>query len=169
MKMKIKLKNRIGRWLMGLDGPKICIIDDEEIYFNDDLLTLARKNGFKNIERHQLVDKELLKSLQVAPRDIVILDVQGVTTPDVAKDGLHLASSLTKTTNSYVVITSAHKFHLTNRATEVDYVIEDRLLTAVDFLSELTNIVEDYLEKKSSFYKKIAFKAGFALVRQGIA
>jgi len=167
--LKIKLKNQVGRWLMGLDGVTICIIDDEEIYFNDDLLRLAKENGFKNIERHHLVDKKLLQDLQEKPRDIIVLDVQGTTSPDVAKDGLHLASSLVKTTNTYVAITSAHKFHLTNRITEVDYVIEDRLLTAVDFLNELTNIVEDYLEKKSSFYKKVVFKAGFALARQGIA
>lgn len=167
--MKIKLKNRIGRWLMRLDCVKICIIDDEEIYFNDDLLRLAHKNGYKNIDRHLLVDKTLLQDLQENPRDIIILDVQGVTTPDVAKDGLHLASSLTRTTNSYVAITSAHKFHLTNRITEVDYVIEDRLLTAVDFLDVLTDITEDYLEKKAAFYKKVVFKVGFTLARQGIA
>jgi len=167
--MKIKLTNTIGRWLMALDAPKICIIDDEEIYFNDDLLNLAKESGFKKIERHQLVDSVLLKNLLEDPRDIIILDVKGVTTPNVAKDGLHLASSLANKTNSYIVITSAHKFHLTNRATDVDYVIEDRLLTAVDFLSELTNIVEGYLARKSSFYKRIAFKTGFALAKQGIA
>lgn len=166
--MKIRLTTQIGRWLMALDSPRICIIDDEEIYFNDSLLSLARKNGFQHIERYHIVNSELLKTLLEDPRDIIILDVQGVTTPDVAKDGLHLASSLTKKTNSYVVITSAHKFHLTNRVTDVDYIIEDRLLTAVDFMSELTNIVEDYLTKKSSFYRKVAFKVGLSIAKQGI-
>ncbi len=167
--MKIKLKNKVGRWLMGLGGITICIIDDEEIYFSEGLLNLAKENGFKKIERHHLVDKKLLQNLHEQPRDIIVLDIQGVTTPDVAKDGLHLASSLTKTTTTYVAITSAHKFHLTNRITEVDYVIDDRLLTAVDFLDELTNMVEDYLEKKTAFYKKVIFKAGFALAKQGVA
>ena len=167
--MKIKIKSTLGRILMKLGGLKICIIDDENIYFNEGLLNLARENGFKNIERHYQVDSNLFKDLQKSPRDIVILDIQGVTTPDVAKDGLYLASSLVKNTNSYIVITSAHQFHLTNRITEVDYVIEDRLLTAVDFLEVLTEIVEDYLSKKTSFYSKIIFKVGFGLAKQGLA
>ena len=166
--MKIKLKSRVGRWLMGLNCISICIIDDESIYFNNDLIALAKINGFKNIERYHQVNKTLMQQLQENARDIIILDVQGVTTPDVAKDGLHLASSLARTTNTYIAITSAHKFHLTNRITEVDYVIEDRLLTAVDFLNELTNIVENYLEKKSNFYKNIVFKIGFSLTKQNL-
>jgi len=167
--MKIKIKNTLGRLLMKFGGLKICIIDDEKIYFNDNLLSMAKENGFNNIERHYQVDANLFNDLQKSPRDIVILDIQGVTTPDVAKDGLHLASSLIKNTNSYVVITSAHQFHLTNRITEVDYVIEDRLLTAVDFLEVLTDIVEDYLSKNTMFYKKVIFKIGFGLARQGLA
>lgn len=166
--MKIKLKTALGRLLMRLGKINICIIDDEEIYFNENLLAMARENGFSNIERHYNLDLTLFADLQKSCRDIVILDIRGVTSPDVAKDGLHAASSLVRNTSSYIVVTSAHQYHLTNRITEIDYVIEDRLLTAVDFLEELTLIVEDYLSKKTSFYKKMIFKVGFALARQGM-
>lgn len=167
--MKVKLKTTLGRLLMKLGKIKICIIDDEEIYFNENSINLAKENGFHHIERHYNLDSLLFSDLQKSPRDIVILDIQGITSPEVAKDGLHAASSLVRNTCSYIVVTSAHQFHLTNRITEVDYIIEDRLLTTADFLEILTLIVEDYLSKKTSFYKKVIFKFGFSLARQGIS
>lgn len=166
--MKIKLKSVLGRFLMGLSAIKICIVDDEKAYFNENLLKLAHENGFTNIERYFKIDSDLFEDLHSSPRDIVILDIQGVTVPEVAKDGLHVASHLIKHTHTYVVVTSAHQFHLTNQLAHVDYVIEDRLLTAVDFLNELNLIVEDYLYKKTSFYKKIIFRTGYRLAKQGV-
>lgn len=166
--MKINLNQSLGKFLMRISSIKICIVDDEEIYFDKQMIELAKLNGFKNIERYTKIDSDLFEDLQKSPRDIVILDIQGITSPEVAKDGLQIASSLSKNTSSYIVVTSAHQFHLSNKLTKVDYVIEDRLLTQVDFLDTLIQITEDYLEKKTTFYKKVAFKVGFGLVKQGV-
>lgn len=151
---------------MSCDFLSICIVDDEEAYFNKDMLSIASNAGFKNIERFNQINIELFKDLQERPRDIVILDIRGIVSPNVAKDGLAVASTLKRTTNSYVVITSAHQHHLSMKMVDVDYIIEDRLLTAVDFVDVLIEIIENYLDKKIAFYKKIVFKLGFKLVKQ---
>ena len=65
--MKIKLKTKLGRFLMKISKIKICIIDDEEIYFNETHLNLAKINGFGNIERFYQIDSELFSDLQKTP------------------------------------------------------------------------------------------------------
>jgi hypothetical protein len=151
---------------MSLNYVKICIVDDEEAYFNKDMLSIASNAGFKNIERFYKIDAKLFENLQTKPRDIVILDIKNITSKDVAKDGLGVASALKRTTNSYIAITSAHQLHLSRKMIDVDYIIEDRLLTAVDFIDILIEITENYLEKKMAFYKKVIFKLGFKIVKQ---
>jgi hypothetical protein len=166
--MKQKTISAAGKFLMKLSPIKICIIDDEEAYFNKSMLETAKNSGFKKIDRHYKIDHKLFTSLQQSPYDILILDVQGIVDPTVAKDGLYVASTLTRTTNSYIAITSAHQFHLTNKITEVDYIIEQRLLTAVDFLDILIHMTDDYLERKAKPYKNLIFKLGFSLAKKSL-
>jgi len=166
--MKHKILNKSGKLLMKLNPLKICIIDDEDIYFNKNMIDIANNTGFTHIDRYNKIDASLFKKLQTNPYNILILDIKGITEPDVAKDGLHVATTLHRTTDSYIVMTSAHQYHLNNKLTSVDYIIEDRLLTATDFVDYLIEIVNDCLTKKVSFYKNIGFKIGFALMKKGI-
>tara|TARA_E500000305_G_scaffold90968_1_gene78555 strand:- start:1220 stop:1723 length:504 start_codon:yes stop_codon:yes gene_type:complete len=164
--MKHKIINGLGRFLMKVNALSICIVDDEEIYFNKNMLITAENTGFKCIERYQKIDRDLFNRLQEKPYDIVILDIKGITDPDIAKDGMQVASLLNRTTNSYIAITSAHQFHLVNEMTNVDYVIENKLLTSADFIDELIEIVDDFIGKKSTFYKNVLFKAGFSMLKK---
>lgn len=167
--MKHKPLKGIGKFLMKVNNVKICIVDDEDVYFNANMLNVAKNTGFNKIDRYSRIDNTLLCRLQKNPYDIVILDVQGITDPNVAKDGMQIASLLSRTTSSYIVLTSAHQFHLVNEMTRVDYVIEDKILTTADFVDELIEIVDDFLDRKSSFYKNILFKAGFTMLKKSIA
>ena len=164
--MKHKMINGLGRLLMKINALSICIVDDEEIYFNAAMIKTAKNAGFTRIERYQKIDRDLLNRLQEQSYDIVILDIKGITDPAVAKDGMQVASLLNRTTNSYVVITSAHQFHLVNEMTNVDYVIENKLLTSADFIDELIEIVDDFISRKSTFYKNLLFKTGFSMVKK---
>lgn len=156
---------RSGKWLMQLRKLRILIADDEATYFNPQMLALANAAGYHGIERISTIDNECLKSIVSNPPDIIILDVKGVCTPDVAKDGIELANLLSRETSIMVVITSAHKFHLRGSVVSVDHVIEERKLTAVDFVDELSTIVDKLLCEKVRFYKHLTFRAGFALAR----
>jgi len=167
--MKHKSLQGIGKFLMKLNNVNICIVDDEDIYFNSDMLNIASNAGFNKIDRHSKIDTSLLSRLQKKPYDIVILDVRGITEPDVAKDGMQIASLLSRTTSSYIVITSAHQFHLVNEMTKVDYIMENKIQTTADFVDELIEIVDDFLKKKSSLYKKVLFKVGFSMLKKSVA
>lgn len=166
--MKDSLVVGLGKYLMRKGVLKVCILDDQETYFSDTMLKLAKAAGFAHIERHYLVDAKLMEDLLKNPRDIIIMDIKGVADPAVAKDGFGVAKSLYSKTNSYVAITSAHQFFLRDTHRSYDYMIKQRMLTAVDFIEELTTIVENYLRSKSKFYKKIVFRIGFALARSAI-
>lgn len=167
--MKHRIVNKFGKFLMSIGNFRICIIDDEEAYFSENMLQFARNAGFKNIERHYRLDYNLFQDLQLNPRDIVVLDVQGIVEPSIAKDGVYVASTLSRNTPSFVAITSAHQYHLTNKVVDADYVIENRILTAVDFLDVLHDMVAHCIESKLSFYRKILFKTGYSLSKQAIA
>ena len=167
--MKHKPLQGIGKFLMKLNNVNICIVDDEDIYFNKNMLNIASNAGFTKIDRHSKIDNSLLNRLQKKPYDIVILDVQGITEPDVAKDGMQIASLLSRTTSCYIVVTSAHQFHLVNDMTKVDYIMENKIQTTADFVDELIEIVDDFLNKKASFYKKLLFKAGFSMLKKSVA
>jgi chemotaxis response regulator CheB len=158
----------IGRKLMSLGKLKIYIIDDQETYFSKNILEIVKKAGFSSIERYYIVNKELLEKLLSDPPDIIILDIKGITEKDVAKNGFGIAKVMFEKTNSYVVVTSAHKFYLHETHKQYDYVIQERLLTAVDLIDELTNIVENYLKYKINFYKKITFRIGFKIVKKAL-
>lgn len=164
--MKHKTITWLGKVLMKLDSPKICIVDDEDIYFNEPMLTAAKNSGINKIERHSTIGTELLNRMQKHPFDILILDVKGITEPHIAKDGMHVASLITRTTNTYVAVVSAHQFHLINAMGDVDYYIENKIMTITDFIDELYIIIDEYLQKKSSFYKKILFKIGYSLLKK---
>lgn len=166
--MKHKPLKGFGKLLMKLNNVNICIVDDEDIYFNKDMLNIASNAGFNKIDRYSKIDNKLLNRLQQKPYDIVILDVQGITEPDVAKDGMQIASLLSRTTCSYIVVTSAHQFHLVNEMTKVDYIMENKIQTSADFVDELIEIVDDFLNKKSSFYKKAVFKVGFSILKKSV-
>ena len=60
---------------MESDNLRICIVDDERAYFTPEMIAIAEKAGFSNIERYLKVDKELLKSLLEDPPNIIILDI----------------------------------------------------------------------------------------------
>ena len=147
---------------------RICIVDDEKAYFTPQMLRLAANAGLSNIERHFKIDQELLGNLLKCPPDIIILDIKGVTIPDVAKDGFHVAKILYEQTNAFVVITSAHKFHLHEYHRSYDYVMQERLLTAIDFIDELWKIVEDYLTRKTKFFRKLVFKIGYKIAKKSM-
>ena len=71
-------------------------------------------------------------------------------------------------TNAFVVITSAHKFHLHEYHRSYDYVMQERLLTAIDFIDELWKIVEDYLTRKTKFFRKLVFKIGYKIAKKSM-
>lgn len=156
---------KIGKWLMRRGRLRIVIADDEEVYFNERMLRVAGNAGYHGIERTTRVTHEVLAKWLKKPPDIVILDIRNVCDPDVAKDGVELARTLLRETNSMIVITSAHKFHLRKSFPDVDYIIENRHLTSVDFVDELSNIVEKYLTRKTRFYKHLSFRIGMSLAR----
>ncbi len=164
--MKQGVAVKFGKLLMRLGGFRICIVDDEESYFNTRMLDAAEAVGFTGIERHFFIDLELFQDLHDDPRDVVILDVQGVVDSEIAKDGVYVASSLLRNTSSFVVITSAHQFHLQNKLLEVDYVIENRLLTTVDFIETLHHIVDLCMTQKIAAYKKLLFRTGYFLIKK---
>lgn len=147
---------------------RICIVDDEGIYFNPQMLSIAEAAGFRGIERHASVTAELLNDLLSNPRDIVVLDIQGVAEPNVARDGFEVARILYKSTPTYVAVTSARSYRLKRANTAFDYVIEERLLTGVDFVDELELMVGEYLTQKTRFYRRLLFKAGFGLARRAL-
>lgn len=166
--MKSKLILNTGKLLMRMGKLRICIFDDEASYFTPQMLRLAEHAGFMGIERYYKIDRKVLGDLLKHPPDIVILDIKGITTPDVAKDGFHIAKLLYEQTKAYVVITSAHKFHLHEYHRSYDYVLEERLLTAVDFIDELRNIIEEYLKGKIRFYRKVTFRIGYKIVKRDL-
>ncbi len=166
--MKNKPQLSAGKLLMKLGKLRICIIDDEAGNFNPQMLQLASDAGFKHVERYHKIDKVLLSNLLKSPPDIIILDIKNVTTSDVAKDGFGVAKVLYEQTNTFIVITSAHKFHLHEYHKSYDYVMQQRLLTAVDFLDELNKIIEIYLSNKIRFYQKAVFRLGYAVAKKAL-
>ncbi len=167
--MKIKFLNKFGKFLMIKNALSICIVDDEDAYFNPEMLNYAKAAGFPEISRYSIIDLDLFDKMINNPYDIVILDIKGIAHPDLAPDGFTVARLLFEKTNSYIVITSAHKFHLHQYHQKFDYMIPQRLLTIVDFIDELNKIVTDYARLKLKFYKKIGFKIGFKLVKASIS
>ena len=85
---------------------------------------------------------------------------------EIGIDGFDIARTMMRETNTYVVVTSAHRYKLKNENSEYDYIINNRLLTAVDFLEELHSIVSDAFELKINWYKNIAFRIGFGLIKK---
>ncbi|MEK9507680.1 hypothetical protein WI460_05660 [Gemmatimonadota bacterium Y43] len=166
--MKSRLLVRVGRRLVHWGGVRIAIADDEAAYFTPQMLQLAEATGFGAIERHYKVDHALLSSWIADPPDIVLLDVKGVAEAEVAKDGFGVATLLAKSTSCYVVITSAHQFHLKNALRDYDYVLEQRLLTAVDFVDELEVIVDDFFARKSTWVRRQTFRAGRLLIKASL-
>lgn len=167
--MKSRKLSSFGKFLMKIQPLKICIIDDVESYFNRDMLSLASANGNIYFERWYKIGSLELKNLIQNNRDIVILDIKGIVEDDIGKDGFDIAKYLSETTSSFIVTTSAHKFKLKNRTYYGDYVMSDRLLTPVDFASELDVIIEEYLSKKLKPYKKVFFKLGYKFFKKSMA
>jgi hypothetical protein len=164
--MKQRLLTKIGKALLLRGKMRICIIDDEEAYFNDQMLAIARDAGYPEIERRTRVDSALLSDLLRRPRDIVILDIMGIVDENVGRDGFDVAHVLMTQTRSYVVVTSANKFHLDERHSHYDDLIESRLLTGIDFVQELDRMVKEYLTRKLRFYQKISYRLGTALLKK---
>ncbi|MBX3652093.1 MAG: hypothetical protein KF771_12050 [Burkholderiales bacterium] len=167
--MKISYLNKAGKWLMEKSGFRITIVDDEAAYFNDNMLNAAKSIGYYGIERLFRVDEKTLQRLLRNPPHIIIFDVRGVTEKEVAKDGLALVSLFRKNTKSYVAVTSAHRFHLSNHTAQADYVIEDRTLTTADFIEELEKITSDYLTRRSKFYKLVLLRLGLLLSKAALS
>lgn len=166
--MKSNLIYRFAKLLMIKGKLRICIIDDEEAYFTPQMIELANSVGFNLIERFFKVDRDLMKNLIDSPRDIVILDIKGISAPTVASDGMKIGKLIYDQTRSFVVLTSAHKFHLSEHHKSYDYVIQDRVLTAIDFIEELNHITERYLQYKIKFFKKIVFRVGYQIAKKSI-
>lgn len=155
--------------IKSLGTPRIAIVDDEEVYFTPNMLALASAAGFGEIERHFRVDAALLARWIEDPPDIVILDIKGIAEKDVAKDGVGIAEQLQRQTPAYIVVTSAHQYHLKNVHRSFDYVIEARLLTGVDFIQELDSIVADFVKRRRRFVRGAVFRAGrYLMVRASV-
>lgn len=167
--MKNKALHSLGKGLMKLSPIKIIIIDDVATYFNEQMLSVAGANGNVSFERYKKCDATLLKSLVSNPRDILIMDIKGTVTKDIGKDGFDVTKHIFENTNTFVVITSAHKHHLKNQSNYGDYIIEDRLLTPIDFSDEVNEIINIYLKRKISFYKKITYKLGKSMIKKNLA
>jgi hypothetical protein len=166
--MKDKMLLRLGRKLMRAGNLRICVVDDQQTYFNENMLAVARAAGFSHIERYYLIDGLRLRKLLDSPPDIIILDIKGITDKSVAKDGFGIAKLMFDQTNAYVVITSAHKWYLHETHKDYDYVIEERFLTAVDFVEELQRITERYLASKVRFWRKVVFRIGLSLAKRAL-
>jgi hypothetical protein len=166
--MKNGLFGKIGLLVMKLSPIKVIIIDDVDTYFNEQMLSIASANGTITFERYTQCDSNLLKSLVSNPRDILIIDIKGTVSGDIGKDGFDVAKHVFLNTQTYVAVTSAHKYHLRNRTNYGDYVMEDRLLTPIDFTEELNSMIDKYLKKKISIYQKIGFRFGKYLFKYGI-
>lgn len=167
--MKIKF---LSKWLVAFErffALRIVIVDDTAAYFNEQMVNAASLRGLGRIERLFQVDSAVLESFLAKPPDIIILDVKGTTLPDVAKDGLALAAYLSKSISSYIVVTSAHKYHLTNRVVGVDYILEQRLLTVVDFLKQLEKIRLDCLTRKKRFYQNIGLRLAISMGKLAVS
>lgn len=167
--MKIGLLNSIGRGFMKLSPINVIIIDDVSTYFNPEMLSITSAKGNISFERYSKCDSVLLKSMVSNSRDILIMDIKGTVTKDIGKDGFDVASHILANTKTFVVITSAHKHQLKNRSIQIDHVIEDRLLTPLDFAEEMEIIISKYLKRKSSFYSKLGYRIGIKLIRYGVA
>jgi hypothetical protein len=96
------------------------------------------------------------------------MDIKGTVAKDLGKDGFDVVSHILKNTSTFVAITSAHKHQLKNRTASVDYVIEDRLLTPIDFTEEVNIMINKYLKTKVRIYKKIGYRIGKLIARHGI-
>jgi hypothetical protein len=158
-----------GLVLMKISPLKICIIDDVKTYFNEQMLNVAAAKGNISFERYYKCDATLLNSLVSNPRDVLIIDIKGTPTPDIGKDGFDIAQHVFQNTSTYVVITSAHKYHLKNRENYGDFILTERLLTPIDFTKELNNIIENYLRQKLRIYQKVVYRLGKYLIRYGIS
>ena len=167
--MKIKLISNIAQNLEKLFALDILIVDDNAVYFNEQMISTAHRQGLGNIKRLFQIDSGILDGILKEPPDIIILDVKGITSPDIAKDGLALANSLSGSISSYIVVTSAHKYHLTNRVIGVDYFLEQRLLTTVDFIEHLRKIRFDCLNRKKKFYQNICLRLAITIGKAAIA
>lgn len=166
--MKNGIASNIGKALMKLNPISVVIIDDVKSYFNPTMLSIAGANGNISFERYYKCDGTLLKNLVERPRDILIVDIKGTVSDDIGRDGFDIANHIYNNTNTFVAITSAHKFHLKNRESYGDHVISERLMTPVDFTEEINSIINNYLKKKTKFYQKIIFKAGKYIFKYGL-
>lgn len=164
--MKIRILQLIGKALMKLQWLHITIIDDAPAYFSKQMLSIASSAGYPNIKRLYWINEEVFKDLHKNPPDIIIIDVKGVVDKRIAKDGLEVAALLYRNTPAFVVITSAHQYHLRKEMKENDYILEDRNLTAVDFINAISVITQSFLRKKLKPYKKLIFKLGFSLAKK---
>jgi hypothetical protein len=94
------------------------------------------------------------------------MDIKGTVTKDIGKDGFDVTKHVFENTNTFVVITSAHKHHLKNQNNYGDYIIESRLLTPLDFCDEMNEIIDIYLKRKITFYKKLTYKIGKSMIKK---
>lgn len=166
--MKNKVVNGFGKTLMRLSPIKVVIIDDVKNYFDEQMIRLATSNGNVKIERYYKCDQNLLDSLTNVERDILILDIKGTVDRSLGKDGFDIARYLSNKTSTFIAITSAHKYHLKNQNNFGDYILENRLLTPIDFVEELDVIITLYLKHKIGFYKKGIYRIGKYLNSLGV-
>lgn len=167
--MKNGLLQNIGKGFMKFSPIKVIIIDDVETYFYPQMLSIAGSNGNISFERYTKCDANLLKSMVSNPRDILIIDIKGTASEEIGKDVFDIAKHVLQNTTTFVVTTSAHKHHLKNRTNYGDYVIEERLLTPIDFSEELNNIINVTLLTKIKIYKKIGYRLGKYLFKYGVS
>lgn len=167
--MKNGYFSKIGQALMKLSPIKVVIIDDVATYFNEQMLSVASAKGNITFERYSICDANLLKSLVANPRDILIVDIKGTVSPEIGKDGFDVAKHVYSNSNTFVATTSAHKYHLKNRTNYGDYVMEDRIMTPIDFTEELNSMIETCLKNKRKIYQKVGYRIGKKIFKYGVS
>lgn len=161
-----KKKNAIAGWLIDKCQPHVLIIDDEAANFPPGAIAAARIAGYRKIDRIYFVDDKALKKITEKDRyDVIILDIKGVVHQEIASDGLQLSGLLKKRTSAYLVITSAHQYHLDKRVLKVDRILEDRMLTSVDFISLLDEISSELSVARWKFLRRFGLKIAMAALR----
>lgn len=164
------LANKVGRAIFERYQPSIVIVDDTKANFGKVLLEHAKRCGYNRIDRiHYVRSAELDQLITPGKYDVIILDIKGVVHPDIAVDGLQLSELIRRSNSAYLALTSAHQYHLDKRTLQADRIIENRIMTAVDFVKLLDEITEELLERKIKFAKKLGLRAASFLLKKSVA
>lgn len=170
VKIAKMLGSKIGRAIFRRYQPSFVIVDDVKTNFGPVLLRHASASGYQKIDRIYFVkSKELSRLVKPDGYDVIILDIKGVVDTSIAKDGLQLSELIRRTNSAYLALTSAHQYQLDKRTLSADRIIEDKIMTAVDFVKVLDEITEDLIERKLKLFRRFALKISLFAIKKTAA